>query len=97
MQFLAVEEDEEGEHSGPIKHNLKRTASSISRKFKDLKFLVTHGKMPAMETDDDAFARCCQHPTRILPRMHCHKPCGCLTGQRCLALFWIWSLRCIMS
>ncbi len=51
-------EQEEQDATGHGKLTLKRTASSISRAFKDLKFMVTHGKKPQAESDDEAFARC---------------------------------------
>ena len=62
-------EHEPGEHhpSGAVKSNLKRTASSISRRLKDLKFMVTHGKKPQTETDDEAFARCLLKPVNHFP------------------------------
>ncbi|KAK9822582.1 hypothetical protein WJX74_007272 [Apatococcus lobatus] len=55
--FPSHGQDHEHDHSGAVKSNLKRTASSISKAFKDLKFIVKHGKKPGVETDDDAFAK----------------------------------------
>ena len=55
--LLSTNDGQEQDHPGAVKSNLKRTASSISKAFKDLKFIVKHGKKPGVETDDEAFAK----------------------------------------
>lgn len=55
--LLSDGQEHEHDHAGHVKSNLKRTASSISKAFKDLKFMVKHGKKPGVETDDEAFAK----------------------------------------